>query len=91
MIINNLASSSKYQLPNYLFNINLDKLIDGGIEKKIAERIACRKFAAPITRMELFLTENCTFHCDYCFAATKNAYKRMSLNTAKKAIDFLLY
>jgi len=90
MITNIFASSSKYQLQNYLFNVKLDKLLNDGIEKKIAERIACRKFAPPITKMELFLTENCTFHCDYCFAATKNASLRMSLKTAEKAIDFLI-
>ena len=75
----------------YNSSIIYKNLNDKIIQKRIAEKIIFNKYPPAITRMELFLTENCTFHCDYCFAATKNAYKRMSLNTAKKAIDFLLY
>ncbi len=40
--------------------------------------------------MELFLTEACNLRCDYCFVATKKAYKRMSWEVAKRAIDFLM-
>jgi len=44
----------------------------------------------PITRLELFLTENCTLNCDYCFVASKKKGHRMSWETAKKAVDFLM-
>lgn len=51
---------------------------------KLAEHVL-----PPISKVEMFLTENCTMGCDYCFVAGKSASKRMSWTTAQKAIDFL--
>ncbi len=47
------------------------------LSKAIAKRVLM-KTLPPITKMELFLTEACNLRCDYCFVATKKAYKRMS-------------
>lgn len=43
-----------------------------------------------VTKMELFLTENCTLQCDYCFVNDKDHSKRMCWETARKAVDFLI-
>jgi len=57
--------------------------------RKIAEKILLKSLP-PLTLMELFLTEACNLRCDYCFVATKKAYKRMSKEVAQRAIDFLM-
>lgn len=47
------------------------------------------RFFPAITRMELFITEDCNLRCDYCFVEGKNPSHAMSPETARKAIDFL--
>lgn len=36
------------------------------------------------------LTEECNLRCKYCYMSSKNNFRRMSLETAKKAVDFIL-
>ena len=55
---------------------------------RVASRYAAERMPA-LHRIELFLTEDCTLRCDYCFVNDKNHHKRMSWETAKKAVDFL--
>ena len=43
-----------------------------------------------ITQLELFLTEACNLNCSYCFVEGKNAKNIMSVETAKRAADFLI-
>ncbi|MFN4179819.1 MAG: hypothetical protein ACK4I8_05865 [Armatimonadota bacterium] len=57
--------------------------------RAIAKRVM-EKTLPPLTMMELFLTEACNLRCDYCFVATKRAYKHMSWEVAKRAVDFLM-
>jgi uncharacterized protein len=59
------------------------------LAKAIAARVIARMLP-PLMRMELFLKEACNLRCDYCFVATKKAYKRMSKEVAQRAIDFLM-
>ena len=59
------------------------------IAKAILRSITQRCFP-PITRLELFLTENCPMHCDYCFVSKKDKQNQMSFEVAKEAIDFLI-
>jgi len=59
------------------------------LSKAIAKRVI-EKTIPPLNMMELFLTEACNLRCDYCFVATKRAYRRMSWEVAKRAIDFLM-
>lgn len=47
------------------------------------------RFFPPISRIELFLTENCNLRCDYCFVEGKNALGSMSWDTARQAVDLL--
>ena len=59
------------------------------ISEAVAQKWQLR-FFPPITRMELFLTENCNLRCDYCFVEGKNPENAMSWETAKRAVDFLV-
>ena len=43
----------------------------------------------PITKIDLFVTEECNLSCDYCFVAPKER-RCMSWRVAKKAVDFLM-
>jgi uncharacterized protein len=43
----------------------------------------------PISHIDLDLTNNCVLACDYCFRGPKNV-RRLSLETGKAAIDFLI-
>ena len=43
-----------------------------------------------LVAIELNLTFNCNLTCDYCFVHRKSPHERMSLTTAKKAIDLLV-
>ena len=36
------------------------------------------------------VTEECNLRCKYCYMVHKNSFHRMSLETAKKAVDYLL-
>ena len=36
------------------------------------------------------VTEECNLRCKYCYMIHKNSFKRMSFETAKKAVDFVL-
>jgi len=58
--------------------------------QKIAEKILLKSLP-PLTLIELFLTEACNLRCDYCFVATKKAYKRMSKEVAQRAVDLLMW
>ncbi len=48
------------------------------------------KCLPPVMKIDLFLTEACNLRCDYCFVATKKAYRRMSWEVAQAAVDFLM-
>ena len=54
----------------------------------------CRKLAderlPPITQLELMVTEDCNHRCHYCFVEGKNVSHRMSRETARQAVDFLI-
>ncbi|MCX6349922.1 MAG: radical SAM protein [Candidatus Aureabacteria bacterium] len=54
----------------------------------------CRKLDAerlpPITQLELMVTEDCNHRCHYCFVEGKNVSHRMSRETARQAVDFLI-
>ena len=57
------------------------------------ERFAALSVAAPIKAMCLLVAMDCNLRCDYCFAGTGDycmGRKVMSLETGKKALDFLL-
>ncbi len=81
------------------FFAQLDAFLTGKLElsrgdskaltEKIMEQFKEKAFP-PVTRLEMFLTENCPLRCDYCFVEGKNNYKRMSRETAMKAVDFLI-
>nr|HDM58919.1 radical SAM protein [Bacillota bacterium] len=67
-----------------------------GLSKRDAMRVVARtrgiigeKVLPPITKIELFLTEDCTNRCDYCFVRTKNEHNYMSKETALAAVDWL--
>lgn len=51
--------------------------------------LAFLKGTARIRKLELMLTEDCQFRCDYCFVQGKNHERRMDLNTALSAVDLL--
>ena len=53
-------------------------------------RFALRNRFSAIRRADIFLTEDCNLACDYCFVYGKQRYRRMSWETACKAIDFLI-
>ena len=36
------------------------------------------------------VTEECNLRCKYCYLAHKNSDKKMSFQTAKKAVDYIL-
>lgn len=72
--------------------MELTTLLQGSLpllSKAIAKRVI-EKTLPSLNMMELFLTEACNLRCDYCFVAMKKAYKRMSWEVAKRAIDFLM-
>lgn len=60
-----------------------------GLSARITERIAATR-AQPISKIDLFLTEDCTLACDYCFVARKTPSHRMSWDTARRAVEFLV-
>lgn len=55
---------------------------------RVVQRYAHEKMP-PLERIEIFLTDDCTLQCDYCFVRNKQQ-RRMSWNVAKKAVDFLM-
>jgi len=59
------------------------------LAEKIMDEFKDKAFPS-VTRIEMFLTENCPLRCDYCFVEGKNDYKKMNEETAKKAVDFLI-
>jgi len=56
---------------------------------RVAQQYASYRLP-PVTIVELFLTEDCTLRCDYCFVKGKTPSKRMPWDVAKKAVDFLV-
>ena len=36
------------------------------------------------------VTEECNLRCKYCYLIHKNSFKKMSFETAKKAVDYFL-
>lgn len=57
------------------------------------EKYAKFAVASPVKAMCLHIAHDCNLRCEYCFASTGDygvGRKRMSLETGKKAIDFLL-
>lgn len=53
----------------------------------LSQRILWAKYPA-ITKLELFLTENCNLRCDYCFVKGKNP-KDMPWEVARMSVDLL--
>ncbi|RMF93996.1 MAG: SPASM domain-containing protein [Candidatus Schekmanbacteria bacterium] len=70
--------------------MNLPKKTSKILSQKILEEFKEKAFP-PVTRIEMFITENCPLRCDYCFVEGKNDFKRMSKETARKAVDFLIH
>ncbi|MBN2207841.1 MAG: SPASM domain-containing protein [Candidatus Coatesbacteria bacterium] len=67
-----------------------------GLPAADASRVVARtrgilgqKVLPPIAKIELFLTEDCTNRCDYCFVRTKDEHNYMSVETALQAVDWL--
>ena len=59
----------------------------------LAQALACRAIEAtmpPLTEVNLLLTAGCNLRCDYCWQHQKNPRQRMSLETARQAIDYLM-
>lgn len=57
------------------------------------EKYAKFAVASPVKAMCLHIAHDCNLRCEYCFASTGDygvGRKRMSLETGKKAIDFLI-
>lgn len=54
-------------------------------------KLAPNHLFPPITSVDLFVTEDCTLKCDYCFVAKKFKGRKMTWEIAKKAIDFLMH
>lgn len=57
------------------------------------ERFAKYSVASPVKAMCLLISQDCNLRCEYCFAETGDfgmGRSLMSLETGKKAIDFLL-
>jgi len=57
------------------------------------EKYARFAVASPVKAMCLHIAHDCNLRCEYCFASTGDygvGRKRMSLETGKKAIDFLI-
>lgn len=59
------------------------------LKSRIVGRMAQERLP-PISKVELFLTEDCNLRCDYCFVATKKYWRRMSWEVAQKSVDFLI-
>jgi len=67
-------------------SISRDKAIE------LIRQVALQANAAlfpPITHLELILTEGCNLACTYCFEKEMLGYRRMSIQTAKAALDLL--
>ena len=75
--------------PLLMRECGLDEADALAISEAVAQKWQLR-FFPPITRMELFLTENCNLRCDYCFVEGKNREHAMSWETARRAIDLLI-
>jgi uncharacterized protein len=58
------------------------------ISGKVSQRVAKR--SPPVTMLELFLTSHCNLACSYCFVEGKSMQAPMSLETAKKSVEFLI-
>ncbi|HUT03693.1 MAG TPA: radical SAM protein [bacterium] len=66
--------------------------LDVGDASRVVARtrgIIAEKVMPPITKVELFLTEDCTNRCDYCFVKEKHEHNVMSVDTALQAVDWL--
>jgi uncharacterized protein len=58
------------------------------VVRRAASRMNADMFP-PVTHLELILTEGCNLACTYCFEKEMLGYRRMSLATAKEAVDLL--
>ncbi|MBC7261513.1 MAG: SPASM domain-containing protein [Chloroflexi bacterium] len=88
--IHNRRVASWRELPSYLMReCDLAETDALAISEAVSRRWQ-ERFLPAVTRLELFITENCNLRCDYCFVHGKNAFHRMSWDTAKKAVDFLI-
>ena len=43
-----------------------------------------------VSQITFCVTEECNLRCKYCYMVNKNNFHRMSISTAKKAVDMLL-
>ena len=47
-------------------------------------------FAGSAKTITFIVTEDCQLRCKYCYIIGKNGFNRMSINTAKSAVDYVL-
>ena len=76
------------QIDNLLMNLS-DEDLDS-----VADVVADFAFInkpTKIRKLELMLTEDCQFICDYCFVQGKNGERKMDRSTAISAVDLLLH
>jgi sulfatase maturation enzyme AslB (radical SAM superfamily) len=59
------------------------------LDQVLRERARQLRFPA-VTKLEIFLTEQCPLRCDYCFVTGKDTYSTMNRDTAFQAVDFLM-
>ena len=73
-----------------LYSLYTDKIL---FSEDDYERFAKYSVASPVKAMCLLISQDCNLRCEYCFAETGDfgmGRSLMSLETGKKAIDFLL-
>ncbi|NEU05134.1 radical SAM peptide maturase, CXXX-repeat target family [Clostridium senegalense] len=51
---------------------------------------AWRGFDGNAKTITFSVTEDCNLRCKYCYMSKKNNFKKMSFDTAKKAVDYIL-
>jgi len=89
----NIADGSLKSKSNLEYSLVKDYGFDDATARAVATatfRYIMQRCFPPITRLELFLTENCPLRCDYCFVCEKENQNRMSFEVARAAIDFLI-
>ena len=73
-----------------LYSLYKDKIL---FSEDDYERFAKYSVASPVKAMCLLISQDCNLRCEYCFAETGDfgmGRSLMSLETGKRAIDFLL-
>ncbi len=93
-IVNNLMqkypSEEIISCYDELYSLYKDKIL---FSEDDYEKFAKYSVASPVKAMCLLISQDCNLRCEYCFAETGDfgmGRSLMSLETGKKAIDFLL-